>query len=142
MSARNPRFIARGNILPSTVVKIDVTTGNNFGVVQATAATDKPVGVSQQGTHDAPGTNGASANAAADGQTLDVFGEGCECLVVAATAIVQGDSLKVANASGQVTTVTFAEVGTLWIVGEALESASGAGVLFRMRVRIQAAKSA
>lgn len=132
----NPRYIARGNILPSTIVKIDTTSGHNFGVIAATATSDKPVGIAQAGTHDAPGTNGAGTYAASDGQEIRVYGDGEECLGLAGAAITQGDNL-IFVSGAKLTPHLGSETSDLYIVGQALESASGDGVLFRMLVRPQ-----
>ena len=81
MSLNNPAWIANGTIQPSRFVKIDTTAGKVKNVLQAAAATDKLIGISQDGSRDAPGTTGAATDAARAGHTLHVFGLGDTCLL-------------------------------------------------------------
>src|SRR5262245_29233916 len=134
MSSTNPAYIARGTINPSRFVRISTTAGHNFSVVQAAAATEKIVGVSQEGFRDPPGVLGSGAAAALDGHTLKVYGGGDVALIEAGAAITQGDWLK-ADAQGRAVTVAFTlGAGTIHAGGFALEAAGGVGELIRMYV--------
>jgi hypothetical protein len=122
--ATPPPIVAGGNILPSTFVMLSTVADKT--ALQATA--DAPLlGVSQVGTHDAPGLSGSSANAAIAGQALQLFVNGDICQVtVGATAVVRGDLLK-SDASGNAVTGNPAVDN---IGARALESgASGALIL-------------
>jgi hypothetical protein len=131
-------YLANGTIRVSRVVKVDATAGKNFMVIEASASTDKPVGVAQDGSHDAPGLTGATvANAATAGLPLRVYQDGEECLGSAGAAVTHGDWLK-SDANGQLIPIAGTEGAGNFIVGRALEDAAGANVLFRMRVQVQA----
>jgi hypothetical protein len=123
MAARTPRFIAGGNINPASFVKIDTTVGNNFFVVQATADTDKIIGIAQQGTYQPPGVTGSDGLAAHSGQPVQVYGLGEETLLQIAGTVTQGDLLKT-NASGFGLSASITVTGTAvkWVGAIALES--------------------
>lgn len=83
---------ASGDIRPSRFVK----KSGAYTVAEVAAATDIPLGVSAEGTHDTP-IPGASSLAAATGDILKVYGEEETCLlesggVVAAGAFVTTDN--------------------------------------------------
>lgn len=134
MSAAAPGFLASGNINPSVFVKLDTT--KNFHVAQCAAATDRIVGVAQDGTYLAPGIAGSDGFAAHDGQELTVFGEGEQCLIkVGASAVTEGDYLT-SDTNGDAKTVAFTSgAGNIWHGAVALESAN-AGELVRAVVKI------
>jgi len=137
MSAAAPGFLATGNINPSVAVKSDTT--KNFHVAQCSAATDKPVGIAQDGTYYAPGVAGSDAYAAHDGQPITVFGEGEQCLmkVGSGAGVTAGDALK-SDGSGNAVTIAFTlGAGTIWQVARALETAN-ASELVRVTVAIKA----
>lgn len=134
MSANAPGFIASGNINPSVAVKLDPS--NNFHVLQAAAATDKPIGIAQDGTYQPPGVQGSDGFAAHTGQPITVYGEGEQCLwQVGASNITEGDWLK-SDANGKAATIAFTlGASTIFQVGIALESAN-AGELCRVVVKV------
>lgn len=134
MSAAAPGFIASGNISPSVAVKLDPTA--NFHVLQCAAASDPPVGISQDGTYYAPGVAGSDAFAAHAGQELTVFGEGEQCLwKVGASAVTEGDYLT-SDANGLAKTIAFTGTGgRIYQTAIALESAA-AGELVRVVIKI------
>jgi hypothetical protein len=138
MSAAAPGFIASGNINPSVAVKLDTTAGANFHVLQCAAATDRPLGIAQDGTYYAPGIAGSDGFAAHTGQEITVFGEGEQCLwKVGVAGVTQGDYLK-SDANGDAVTVAFTlGAGTIWATAIALEAAN-AGELVRVVIKIQA----
>lgn len=73
MSLETVGFSASGNIYPCRFV--GGVNGTDYKVLQATA-TIAPIGVSQRGTQEAPGTAADSGYAATDGKQLRVFGAG------------------------------------------------------------------
>lgn len=142
MSAVAPRFIASTNINPSVVVEQD--TSANFHVNPSASNTHahKPLGISQEGTYYPPGVLGADGYAAHAGQTLNIFGEGEECLfMVGGTGITAGDDLTwdTTSTGGKAVTIAYtygANSGGIWKVARALETAN-AGELCRVLVNIQ-----
>lgn len=142
MAAVAPRFLATGNIATSVVVEPDTT--KNFHVKQSASNTSahKPSGISQEGSYYPPGVLGADAYAAHDGQPLNIFGEGEECLLtVGASGITAGDDLTW-DANGKAVTIAYTYSGTystsagIWKVAKALETAN-TGELARVLVQIQ-----
>ena len=83
-----PNYMAAGDIYPCRFVKIS----DEFSVSQA-GLTELPDGISQANTRDAPIPN-ASTLAAADGEPVQVYGEGDTCLLEAGEAFSAGDLLK------------------------------------------------
>lgn len=131
--AASPNYMANGTILPSRLVKIDVTAGKRHMVIQCDA-TGIPVGVAQEGTRRAPGHEADDGNAAIAGESLQVFGDGEECLVVAGGTIVQGDIL-ISDANGKVTAVNLAAAtGVVHVAGRAM-TAAATNEKFRMLVQ-------
>jgi hypothetical protein len=135
MSARSPRFIADGNINPSRFVKIESAGTTGYEVLQAAAATDRPIGISQEGTRQPPGVVGSDGYAAHAGETLQVYGEAEEALLtIGSGGCTQGDYLK-SDGSGQGVTVSFTEgTGLLFYGAVALETANS-GELARVLVK-------
>lgn len=128
-----PNFLAKGNISPCRFVKV---ASADFGVTQCAAGTDKPIGVSQIGTRNAPGTAADDGFAAIDGEGLKVFTEGDECLLEAGSGgWTRGDYLK-SDGSGKGVPLTLAEPGTAvnFMGAEALESVS-AGEFGRVQIK-------
>lgn len=126
-----PNYIAKGNILPSSIVTQAGQT--DFGVIMATSATVPLCGVAQDGTWYAPGLLGSDSYAAHTGQEIRVFGIGDECLCVADTTITVNNLIKPAS-SGYGTPVLGTETTTTYYVGRALEGTTGANILFRLVV--------
>lgn len=89
MPAQSPSFIARGDIAPSIFVK---QNGTDHGIVAAGAG-DEAVGVSHEGTREAP-IEGITPLAAKSGESCQVYTEEWPCEVVAAATIVAGNKLK------------------------------------------------
>ena len=58
-----PNFVANGNITPSRFVKIDTTYTQGNRIIQCTATTDLPIGISQPGSIYAAGTPAYTGNA-------------------------------------------------------------------------------
>src|SRR5262249_29799434 len=128
MTAHGPRYLVKGDISPSRFVKIGSA---DYGVVQASAAADKVVGISQQGSRLPPsglGSDGLAGHDPATGpfgqETMRVFGEGEQTLLeIGAGGCTRGDYLR-ADASGKGVTVAFTETSLLFYGAMALESAS------------------
>jgi hypothetical protein len=81
MPLENPSYVAYGNIRPFRIcVPRQVTPAdhsNDNVIVEATNATVRPVGISQQGGRNAPlPANAGTVYAAADGEPLMVAGPG------------------------------------------------------------------
>lgn len=90
-----PNFIAGGDIAPSIFVKL---SGSRDKEVVACVADDEAIGVSHEGTREAPIT-GITPLAAKDDEPVMVYTEGIQCEIVAAGTISPGDKL-VPDASG------------------------------------------
>lgn len=121
----NPNFFANGDINPCRFVKNDSTAGKNFYVVECGATTDRPNGISQEGSHDTPGLSGSSTLAAAQGDQLTVHGQGKECLLQVAGTTVPGDLLGPdANGKGDVLTANPAGATSRWVGARALQHGS------------------
>lgn len=103
----SPNFIATGNVLPSTFVKID-TSAAMPSVVQSTANTDLLVGVSKESTDATPipaltGTQ----YAAISGENCRVYGPGDVCMLTIGTGgCTAGDMLTSDASGGGITTAT------------------------------------
>lgn len=67
-------YVANGNILPFSFVKLDTTSGATGKVIQAGAA-DVPLGVAQSQQNQAPLTGLQSGYAAIAGENIEVFDE-------------------------------------------------------------------
>lgn len=121
-----PSYLANGTIQPSTAVKID-SSKSGFYVIACSAATDKPVGVAQEGSYDAPGLTGSATDAARQGLPLRVYTNGDQCLLkIGSGGCTAGDVL-VSDANGAGVTEAFggAFSGTpRWTLARALETAS------------------
>lgn len=83
-----PSYIAGGDISPSRFVKL---TGNNS--VQQCVAGDDAIGVSHEGTREAP-IPGVTPLAAMSGESCQVYGADEPCEVAAGAAITAGAKLK------------------------------------------------
>lgn len=150
MAAVATRYLATGNIATSVVVSADTAKpfhvkavpGAGACITNAAILANKPQGISQEGSYYPPGVLGSDAYAAHDGQPLNIFGEGEECLLLVGTSgITAGDDLTFdANGKGVTIAYTYdasytANVG-VWKVAKALETAN-AGELARVLVQIQ-----
>lgn len=129
MGAERPNFIANGNILPSSFVKID-TTQAMPSVVQATANTDILIGISKEAAKDPPIPQVTGTQyAAAAGENCRVYQVGDDCLLtVGAGGLTAGDRVT-ADASGYGVTAS----GTA-VVGAIALMTAPAGALCRVRV--------
>jgi hypothetical protein len=127
-------WIANGTIQPSMVCKLDTTSGKNFYVVVCVSPTDKQqIGISQEGSYDAPGTTGAATDAARAGLPIKLFTEAEFCLVQLSNTAgcTAGDTLAVDATNGVVTStpdgsVTPDTTATHYIMAIALETANAA----------------
>lgn len=88
MPAQSPSFIAKGDIPPSRFVKISADHG-----VVICGAGDEAVGVSHEGTREAPIT-GITPLAAKEGESCQVYTDTWPCEVVAGGTITAGAKLK------------------------------------------------
>lgn len=107
----HPNFIAGGNILPSTFVKIDATVAMPT-VIQASANTDVLIGVSKEST-DAPPIPQLSGTqyAAVSGENCRVYQPGESCLLsIGSGGCTAGDMLTTDGSGGGITTAPGAGV--------------------------------
>src|SRR5258708_2594224 len=131
-----PAFIANGNINPSVFVKLDVTAGNNFKVLQAAANTDRIIGISQDSTYQPPGLVGATTVAAAAGQPIQVFGVADVCLLsIGAGGCTAGDYLT-SDASGNGVVLTLTDGAVIRFYGAVALETNAANDLGRVVVKI------
>lgn len=101
----NPGFFANGNVRVSRFVKIDSTAGKVFNVIESAAATDKSIGISYEGAHDAPGVTGSDGYAAVAGENIRVYTVGDICNLTLGGTVTQGDWL-VSDSAGRGVTQT------------------------------------
>jgi hypothetical protein len=124
--------LANGNISPCRFVRVDPTAGsaNDEQVIQAGAASDRPVGVSGEWMRDAPGLIGSdnTLHAAAGNQCL-VYQLGDDCLLESGGVINHGDLL----ASDSLGRGVIAGTGDV-VGARALQSCAGAGIKIRVVV--------
>lgn len=88
MPAQSPSFIAKGNIPPSRFVK----QSGDHGIVIC-VANDEAVGVSHEGTREAPIT-GITPLAAIANESCQVYTDTWTCEVIAGDTITAGAKLK------------------------------------------------
>jgi hypothetical protein len=122
----NPNYMASGNIYPSRFV----VQNNQFRVGQATANA-KVVGISQQGTRNAPGTAADDGYAAITDEPIAVYGPGTQCLLEIAATVYGGYRLA-ADADGKGVLATSGQN-----VGAIAEGAGQAGDKIRVFVQLQ-----
>ena len=129
MSAERPNFIANGNILPSSFVKID-TTQAMPSVIAASANTDILIGIAQESTDQPPIPQlSGTQYAAIAGENCRVYQVGdVGLLTVGSGGLTAGDRVT-ADASGYGVTAS----GTA-VVGAIALMAAPAGALCRVRV--------
>jgi hypothetical protein len=124
--------VANGNLYPSTICKLDTTTGNTGKVLQAGAG-DTPYGVTQAGTRNAPFPALNDGYCAIAGETVRVYTaadpEDMPYIQVDA-AYAQGQTIKPGtNGIGTATTAD----GDIYI-GILLEASTAANQLVQIRV--------
>lgn len=123
-------FVANGNIQPSRFVKLDASATTTVGKVIICGAGDKPVGISGQGSRNAPYSSLDDGYHAIAGENCRVYTEGEVCWVESGGVFAQGDRLK-SGALGVavVTTTTQETYGAI-----ALENSTGSGKLVKVQV--------
>jgi len=131
MAIAGPSFIAKGDIYPCRFVKQD--DSNDHAVLQA-GANAKIIGVSQQGTREAPIPSVSTALAAAANESLRVHGMGEECLLELGGTVAAGDDLK-ADANGK--GVVIANGTTTQEVGATALSSGVSGDKIRVMVALR-----
>lgn len=123
MAQTNPSYVFGADVRPSRIVQI---TGDHE-VSEATAGTQQLVGVSHEGTFEAP-IPGASELAGRLGESARIYGDGDMCeVIVGAVALAAGVNVT-ADANG----AAIAATGVLNVVGKTLAAGAAAG-----KVRIQ-----
>jgi hypothetical protein len=138
MPAETPGYLAAGDIYPARIVKPYLAAGSNpFKVVQADAATDTPLGVSDNRVKVMAGMVGITApyKAAESGDPILVFGSGEQCVVEAGAAFTGGDYL-ISDSEGRAIPLDrAATTGVQGFVGRALETATASGQIKRCLVQ-------
>ena len=129
MPSPNPSYIAGGTIAPSRFVTH--SQANDFEVTQA-AANDKIAGISQEGTRTAPIPDVSTNEAAQSGETLQVYGDGEDCLLELGGAVNPGDELK-SDADGK--GVQIAAGATVQQIGAIALEGGASGELIRVQVK-------
>lgn len=123
----SPNFQANGTISICRFVKVDASYAGNR-VIQTTATTDVPIGISQQGSKLAPLPGAASTAADTAGDPIQVYGIGEICLLQSTAAGWTAGDLLTSDASGQGVSAV-ASGGTGFFFGAiALETISGAAL--------------
>jgi hypothetical protein len=125
----NPSYIAGGTIRPSRFVKY---TANDFEVAEADA-NEKIAGISQEGTRTAPIPDVSTNEAAQSGETLQVYGDGEDCLLELGGTVVPGDDLK-SDADGK--GVVIATGAALQQIGAVALEGGVSGELIRVQVKL------
>lgn len=111
-----PTLKATGTIAPCTAVKGDVAT--DFGCLQATAATDPVIGVSQEGQKGTPGITGSDTTIAAEsGDPIQVYVFGTALVKLGGT-VAAYDYLEPTTGGAVIASAT---TGWRRVVGWALE---------------------
>ena len=128
MAQITPSFMASGDIRPSRFVTI---SGDHQ--VAESNANDKIIGISQQGTRDAP-IPSASALAAASGETLKVYGDTQECSLELGVTVTAGMDLK-SDADGQGVAIT--QGATNQEVGATALACGVSGDIVRVQVQLR-----
>jgi hypothetical protein len=128
MPGQGRSYVARGDIAPSVFVK--QLAGTDHSVVQA-AAGNEVIGISHEGTRDAP-VDGVTPLAAKTGESVRIYVEGEPCEIVAAAAIQAGDHLK-PDANGK---AVVAAAGELY----GAVAAAGAAIGERAKVTVRRGK--
>lgn len=111
-------FVAGGAIAPSRFVQL--SSANDYTVVQPSVANSECLGISQVGTKNPPGTTGASTNAAtADNDPIQVFVPGDVAIIELGTGgAVRGQWLTTDTVGRGVGTSTVGH----WCSAKALQS--------------------
>lgn len=130
MSIQSPQWVAGGNIAPSRFV-MNIKT-EDFTCVQATANL-KVVGISMEGTREAPIPSVSTSLAAEDGENLQVYGNTEICLLELGGTVVSGDDLK-SDADGK--GVVSAQGSTSQQIGAVALQAGVSGNLILVQVQI------
>lgn len=102
-------FIANGNVLPYSFVKMDATAP--FKVIQAAAASDVPIGIAAEYTQATPLPSDSSTQyAATAGNELRVYSVGTRCLLKAGSGGLTVGNRVVSDASGNGVTGTTGQI--------------------------------
>ncbi len=126
----NPNYIASGTIRPSRFVH---ATDNDFEVAES-GANEAIAGISMEGTRTAPIPDVATNEAAQDGESLHVYGQGESCLLELGGTVNPGDLLKsTATGTGEVITsgAALQEIGAKALEG----GVSGELILVQVQIR-------
>jgi len=84
----NPNYVAGEDLYPKRIVNRDTTEGNS--VLMSDAGSSTPVGVTVNGTREAPIPSVSTAYAALEGEPVRIHGLGDVCEVEAGEALTDG----------------------------------------------------
>lgn len=103
---------ATGNVTGCRFVKIDTTSD---GDCAAAGANEGTIGISQEGTRNAPGTAADDGFLAIAGETVPIYGPGRKCLLELGGTVARGARIKAGSAgvgiTSAVTGTTVQEIG-------------------------------
>lgn len=122
MLAGGLEYVANGDINPCRFCKIDTSVDGK--ILEAGAATDQCIGISQEGTRNVPYSTLNDGLAAKAGEAIKIFRIGETCLLEVSAAVARGDRLKPSAADGRGQTALIAANA----YALALKTAAGAGV--------------
>ncbi len=111
-------YQASGNINPARFVA--QMPGSDFQVIQSTAST-RPVGISHNGTQEAPGTDADAGFAATNGRLLRVYNTGEEGYLELGGVVSAGDFL-VSDSVGRGVTASLTSTSNQTLGAFALQS--------------------
>ena len=133
-------FTAGGTIHCSRVVTTTATAQGVAQVIEATssAASQRPQGISFEGSRDTPGLTGSDVTIAARAlEQVRVYQNGDTCwALVGSIAVTAGSRVKVVSSDGKVGNLGAGDVSGTWSVGIVLKDA-GPGELCRVWIDIQ-----
>src|ERR1700723_1790115 len=127
-----PTFQADGNI--NNFIAVMVSPSNDNRVLQVSATNQFPIGVSQQGMNQAPGSFGATSTlAATQGQSIQVYCAPNVAQMIVGAAVTRGNPLTI-NTSGQAVPLVAGSPSTQYIIGIALMSQATVGATTRVLI--------
>lgn len=132
-------YVASGNI--DQAVFVGAVSGNDFKCYQIAATSGKPIGISQNASIYAPGTDADSGYAGVEGKTLRVFGPGEEALLKIGGVVSAGDFL-VPDSTGRGVVASLTSTSHQDIGAYALESSSTTNAKIRVQVMRHPARQA
>lgn len=97
-------YVANGNIKPCRAVRLDTSAEGK--VITGSATNQKIIGVSQEGSRRAPGSDSDDGYCAKAGENVKVYGPGSRCLLALGGTVTIDDRLECDSDGAGVTTTT------------------------------------